>query len=255
MPEPNRLCKLIDLHCHILPEIDDGAKSLKESLAMAQQAVDDGIHTIVATPHTLDGSYQNTAPEVRLKVTELQRSFQENEIPLTLCVGADVHLCADLLEQIRAGEVSTINDTGKYILLEIPHQTVPARVKDEIFALKLNGITPIISHPERHPIIQHDLRVLSELVNMGALCQITAMSITGEFGEIAKVSAEKMLKRQLVHIIASDAHSPDDRPPILTSAVEAAAEILDNYNAAYRMVTDVPSAILAGDPVEFPEPT
>ena len=244
---------MIDIHCHILPEIDDGAKSLKESLIMARQAVEDGIKTLVATPHTLNGTYENPTSLVRSKVAELQVSLRKEGIPMTLCPGADVHFCAGLVEHIRAGHAATINDGWKYILLEIPHQTIPARMKDEIFALKLNGITPVISHPERHPMIQYDMDILTELIELGALCQITAMSITGEFGEMAKDCAERLLKKRLVHVIASDAHSPEDRPPLLTGAVEAAAGILGNYDEACRMVTDTPAAILAGKPVVVDE--
>jgi protein-tyrosine phosphatase len=167
---------------------------------------------------------------------------------------ADVHLCPHILERIKSGDVGTINNTRKYILLELPSQTMPPGVKDEIFSLKLNGITPIISHSERNAIIQHDLDAMYELVSMGALGQMTAMSITGDFGGIAMQCAERLLKHRLVHVIASDAHSPDRRPPILSRSVEAAAEILGNHEDAEWMVTDVPASILSGGIPEIPDP-
>jgi len=245
---------LIDLHCHILPGVDDGSQSLDESLSMARSAVEDSIHTVVATPHTLDGIYLNPVQEVSSRVTELQDVLSTNHINLQLCVGADVHLCPRMIERIASGDAGTINNAGKYILLELPSQTVPAGVKDEIFSLKVNGITPIITHPERNSIIQHDMNILYELVSMGALSQVTAMSITGDFGGMVMQCAEMMLKYRLVHVIASDAHSYDKRPPVLSPAVEAAAEIMGSYEDAEHMVTEVPAAILSGDMPEIPEP-
>lgn len=245
---------MIDLHCHILPGVDDGAKSLEESLLMARRAVEDGIHTIVATPHTLNGIYINSAREVTPKVASLQETLSKKHIKLQLYVGADVHLCPHMLELIESGDAGTINNARKYILLEFPSQVVPPKVKDEIFSLKLNGITPIISHLERNPVIQHNIDILYEFIRMGALCQVTAMSITGDFGGIAMQCAERLLRHRMVHVIASDAHSSKSRPPVLSQAVEAAAEILENYDDAERMVTEVPAAILSGNMPEIPEP-
>jgi protein-tyrosine phosphatase len=227
---------------------------MEESLSMARKAVEDGIHTIVATPHTLDGIYVNPFHEISSRGVSLQDVFSKNHINLRLCVGADVHLCPNLLERINSGDAGTINNDRRYILLEIPSQTIPPGIKDEIFALKVDGITPIITHPERHPRIQHDMDDLYEFVSMGALCQVTAMSITGDFGETVMECAEKMLRHRLVHVIASDAHSSDSRPPVLSPAVEAAAEIMGSYEEAERMVTEVPAAILAGEKVEIPDP-
>lgn len=245
---------MIDLHCHILPGVDDGAKSLEESLLMARRAVEDGIHTIVATPHTLNGIYINSAREVTPKVASLQETLSKKHIKLQLYVGADVHLCPHMLELIESGDAGTINNARKYILLEFPSQVVPPKVKDEIFSLKLNGITPIISHLERNPVIQHNIDILYEFIRMGALCQVTAMSITGDFGGIAMQCAERLLRHRMVHVIASDAHSSESRPPVLSQAVEAAAEILENYDDAERMVTEVPAAILSGNMPDIPKP-
>ena len=234
--------------------MDDGSKSLEESLSMARKAVEDSIHTIVATPHTLDGIYLNPVQEVSSMVTDLEDALSKNHIDLRLCAGADVHLCPRMMERVKSGDAGTINNAGKYLLLELPAQTVPSGIKDEIFSLKVNGITPIITHPERNTIIQHDMNILFEFVSMGALCQVTAMSITGDFGGMVMKCAEMLLKNRLVHLIASDAHSFDSRPPVLSPAVEAASGIMSSYKDAERMVTEVPEAILAGDIPEIPEP-
>ena len=245
---------MIDLHCHILPKMDDGPQSVQESLKMAERALKDGIHTIVATPHSLDGVYTNRVEDIVSGVTALQGALSANHLDLKLHPGSDIHLCTNMVQRIRSGDACTINDAGKYILLELPSQMIPKGVKDEIFALKLNGITPIITHPERNAVVQHDPGVLYELVQMGALAQMTAMSLTGDFGKfIGQVSAT-LLRYRLVHIIASDAHSARDRPPVLSGAIERAAEILRDYEAAAHMATSVPAAILSGQMPEVPEP-
>lgn len=245
---------MIDLHCHILPNLDDGPPTLDESLAMARLAVEDGIHTIVATPHTLNGVYVNRVEEVSENLAILQEALAEEHIALTLYPGADVHLCPDMLKQIESGEAGTINHARKYIMLELPSHTIPTGAKDEIFKLKINGITPIISHPERNSVIQQDAGILHHLIAMGALGQVTAMSLVGDFGTFVKRTAENLITQRLIHIIASDAHSADGRPPVLSHAVDCAAEILGSDEEAGHMVTTVPAAILAGEPVDISEP-
>lgn len=244
---------MIDLHCHILPGIDDGAKTQEESLKMAEIALRDGIHTIVTTPHTL-GIHSNNIESVKKSIAELTVAFAANGINIRLISGADVPLSPGLMKQIKSGEAGTINNGMKYILLELPSYTVPPRTKDIIFELKMNGITPVITHPERNLMIQEDAGILYDLAAMGALCQVTAMSITGDFGEIPQRSAVVLLERRLVHVIASDAHSADYRPPFLSKAVEAAANILGNFKEAERMVKEVPAAIISGNTFDIPEP-
>jgi len=181
---------LIDIHCHTLPSVDDGAQSLEESLLMARRAEEDGIDTIVATPHTLNGIHINPINEVISKVASLQETLSKNNIELTLYAGADVHLCPHMPELIESGDAGTINGVGKYILLEFPTQVVSPGVKNEIFSLRLNEITPIITHPEGNPIIQKDIDILYEFIHMGALIQVTAMSITGDGGDSYAVRRE-----------------------------------------------------------------
>ena len=151
---------MIDLHCHILPGVDDGSRSAEESLLMAKLALEDGIRTIAATPHTLDGTYLNPLHSIDQDVHSLQKALKAGGIDLRICVGADVHLCPGMADRIKTGEAATLNNTGKYFLLELPPQTIPSGVKEEIFSLKVQGITPIITHPERHPAI---IQALPEL--------------------------------------------------------------------------------------------
>jgi protein-tyrosine phosphatase len=245
---------MIDLHCHILPGMDDGAVSMDESLAMCRQAAQDGIHTIVATPHTLDGVYVNPIFKVMEQVSVLNKALSEHDMRIRILPGSDVHLCGDLWRYVESGEAGTINNDKKYLLLELPVQFIPPGVKDEIFNLKVRGMTPIITHPERNLVIQKDSSVLYEAIGLGALSQMTASSITGWFGGAVKKCAETLLKRRMVHIIASDAHSSDRRPPLLSQSVEAASQILGNADEAEQMVVDAPERVVSGQALEVPEP-
>lgn len=250
----NSLIPMIDIHSHILPAIDDGSSSVEESIDMARQAVADGIRTVVATPHTLNGVYYNPLDKVINHVANLREILQENRIELNLCSGSEVHICAGLAKKILTGEVATINNNGQYALVEFPVQAIPSGSKNELFQLKLKGITPIIAHPERNMVFQRRLEYLYDLVAMGSIVQITAMSITGGLGEEAMECAHRLLELRLAHIIATDSHSSENRPLVLSPAVEAAAEIMGDINEAKEMVTIRPGAILAGKPVNLPDP-
>jgi protein-tyrosine phosphatase len=138
--------------------------------------------------------------------------------------------------------------------VEFPVQTIPSGSRKELFQLILNDITPIITHPERNLVFQNNINTLYDLVNMGCLVQITAMSVTGEMGEDAMECAHRLLELRLAHVIASDAHSSDNRPPILSEGVAAAAEVLGSSEEARAMVDERPRAIIAGRDVDVPEP-
>ncbi len=245
---------MIDLHCHILPELDDGSFSVEESLAMARAAIADGIKTLVATPHTLNGVYLNSTRMVTDQVARLREIFLTEKLDLDLRSGSEAHISIQMAERVASGEIATINNNGRYVLVEFPVQAVPLGFQEELFHLKLGGITPIISHPERNMILQQRPEFLYDLVAMGCLLQITAMSITGELGQDAMKCANKLLDCRLAHVIATDAHSSMNRPPILSPGVETAANILGSVAEAEAMVTTRPGDILAGCPLDIPEP-
>lgn len=245
---------MIDLHCHILPGLDDGPDGFEKSLEMAKIARTDGIQIVCATPHTLNSIYLNPTETIRARVIQFRKYLLEHAVNLRLCMGAEAHLSPQLMPALNKGTVATLNGSGKFILLEFPALSIPPGTQNIIFELKMKGITPIIVHPERNIVFQHDMKMLYELLQAGALSQITAMSITGAFGDVAQQCAHAFLKQRWVHVIASDAHSADQRPPILSEAVEAAADILENYDEARRMVRDIPLAILKGLPPTIDEP-
>lgn len=234
---------MIDIHCHILPGLDDGSSTLDESLAIARQAVADGIRAMVATPHVGNGVYKTSAVRIRKEVESLNAVLQCANIPLTVYPGAEVQLVPRLTELLRMDEFCTINNS-RYVLIELPPTFLPETAKDEFFALRINGYIPILAHPERHPQIKNDLGYLEELVQMGTRCQLTAQSITGEFGRMAQITAEKIIENDMAHILATDSHSSKWRKPVLSNAVNRVARLLGSSKEALQMVESLPQAIL-----------
>ncbi|OGP61090.1 MAG: hypothetical protein A2162_11920 [Deltaproteobacteria bacterium RBG_13_52_11b] len=260
---------MIDLHSHILHGLDDGARSLEESLRMCEIGYRDGIRIIVATPHTLNGVYQNNRSTILAKVKELNTALEESrfpmdkrqnemaprstsavyssntEIALTILPGADVHLNSETLPQLDQGKVTTLGDGGKSLLIEFPSQRIPYGAEQILLQLIEKGIIPVITHPERNMDLLQRPQRYQGMIMMGCLGQVTAGSLTGGFGPEARQFSEQLLKHRLLHVIASDAHSADGRSPVLTSAVEAAGKIIGKEEA-WRMVTEYPQAILEG---------
>ncbi len=245
--------EMIDLHCHILPGLDDGPETMEESVRMCWIAHRDGIRTIVATPHMLDGAYQNSRTTILEGVEALVSELQTQELPIKILPGSDVHLSEATLSLIEKGEAVTIGEGGRYLLIEFPSQAIPHQAERVLFQLLSRGVTPIITHPERNLEIMKRLDRFYEMIRMGCLGQLTAMSLTGAFGTKVRQCAERLLRLRLVHLIASDGHSENGRPPILSQAVKAASKIIGSEEAG-KMVTQYPEIILRSQRLDLPDP-
>lgn len=202
-----------DIHCHILPGIDDGAKDLEQSLAMARIAVADGIQTIFATPHHLNGVYRNPAAAVRDAVQRLQRALDAEQIELRVLPGAENHLVPELVEALAADTALTMGDFGRAVLVELPVHTIPLGSEDLLEQILALGLVPIIAHPERNSALAQRPERLAEWVAMGCLAQVTAQSCSGQFGPAVQSVARHMVTRGLIHFLASDAHRDRRRIP------------------------------------------
>jgi protein-tyrosine phosphatase len=189
---------------------------MEEAARMLEIAKKDGISCIFATPHILDGLYPNKGAEI---ISSVMRMRELLPAGLELLYGADVRVIPDLPARLASGDILTLNGSG-YLLLELPEFVVPPQLDAFIFRLKQEGITSVITHPERHLRLMHDLKGLSVLREMGGLSQITAMSITGGFGRDAEDAAFRMIEKGLADIVASDAHDAVRRPPILSKAYQ-----------------------------------
>jgi protein-tyrosine phosphatase len=244
---------LIDLHCHVLPGIDDGAKDLKTSLAMARMACSDGVSTIACTPHILPGVYNNSGPAIRQAVARLRESFLEAGIPIRLVTGADVHIAADLDVQLGNGRALTLNDS-RYLLLEPPHHQLPRRFSDLIFGMQAAGYVPIVTHPERLSWIEGHYDLVKRLVCNSVLMQITAGSLMGRFGRRPRYWAERMLDDGLCHLLATDAHDTERRPPRMAEARELVAQRLGRDEATHLVLTRPRGILNDLSPADLPPP-
>ena len=244
--------RMIDLHCHMLPGIDDGAPNREVALAMARCAAADGITHVACTPHIYPGLYENHRDGIAAAIDAFRAVLAEEDIALTLVIGADTHLTPDLLDGIRNRRIPTLNDT-RYLLFEPPHHVAPPRLEESVFNLMAAGIVPVVTHPERLSWIDTHYAVFGRLVHGGALMQITAGSVTGRFGRRPKYWAERMLDEGQVHLLATDAHHIDKRPPLLAEARDAAAKRLGDAEAMHLVLTR-PRGILDNlPPNELPE--
>lgn len=227
---------MIDLHCHMLPGIDDGAPDLAVALAMARMAVADGITTVACTPHIYPGLYENTAAGIAVAIDALRSELVEAGIALDLTIGADTHLTPDLVAGLRGGRIPTLGGS-RYFLFEPPHHVEPPRLEESVFAVMAAGYVPVITHPERLTWIEDRYAVFPRLARAGAWMQITAGSVTGRFGRRPRYWAERMLDEGVVHILATDSHHVERRPPLLAEAREAAAQRLGVEEATHLVLT------------------
>lgn len=236
---------MIDIHCHVLPNIDDGPQSLKESLDMIKQAINEGIDTIVVTPHR-NGIYQPTIEEIKKNRDALQSLLQLNKLELTLCLGQEVRIYNDILEDYLCGKLLTVNSASRYLLIEFDSSEIPRYSEILFYDMRCKGIIPIIVHPERNFQIQQNPEILYRFVQNGALSQITASSVTGHFGKKIQKFTSKLLEANLVHFVASDAHDLKYRNFHMKSAMDI---LRKKYGSDYvkKIELNAKSAILNED--------
>jgi protein-tyrosine phosphatase len=236
---------MIDLHTHILPDWDDGAADLAEARQMIAVARKDGISKIVLTPHVYRmAKHGDDLEGLRARVNAFRQ--QSRVFDIDLFAGAEVYVHADMIQHIKDFGL-TVNGSD-FVFIEFPAEHVPGGVTKLMYQMMLDGLIPIISHPERNAVFAQTPEILYELISQGAIGQVTSQSITGGFGKKTQKTAESFLRQGLVHLIASDAHNAKTRPPQLAEAVKMAAKIV-GLTRAEAMVTGVPAAILANEQI------
>lgn len=235
---------MIDLHCHLLPGIDDGAQTLDESLALARAAVAEGITHAVLTPHFHPGRYENTVVDTRARLVELREALVREAIALRVSVAGEVRAGPETMLWAETGELPLLGeyDGMKVILLEFPHGQLPLGSDKLVAWLVKRGIRPLVAHPERNKDVIRRLDAIGPLVAEGALLQVTADAVAGGFGEAAFERARQMLERGWVTILASDAHNLEYRPPRIERGRLAAAAIVGEAES-WRLVRERPMRI------------
>jgi protein-tyrosine phosphatase len=242
---------MVDIHQHLLWDLDDGARDIETAIEMAKLAVADGMTHVVCTPHS-NGNFEYLPAANAAKLAELQARLAAAHVPLTLGIGCDFHLSYDNLVTAKSDPARfSINGLG-YLLVELPDFGISRGLTEVFYELQLAGLTPILTHPERNPTLQADASRLAEWMRGGVLVQVTADSVTGKMGKAAEKMAHQLLAKRWVQFLASDAHNVTSRPPRMR---EAAALTAKRYGADYAesLVTVNPLAVFEGRLVEQKE--
>ncbi|WYP26056.1 CpsB/CapC family capsule biosynthesis tyrosine phosphatase [Alkalihalobacillus sp. FSL W8-0930] len=211
---------MIDIHCHILPGLDDGSVSLDNSIEMSLKAVEEGITTIIATPHYANPYFDTTLEQMISGVKTLNEALDSKNIPLTIKPGQEIRIFGDLIDDLNLGRSIPLTGEGRYILVEFPTTSVPAYSERLFYDLALKGYIPVIAHPERNSVFLNKPEMLYEFVKNGAIAQITTSSVTGDFGSSIKKFTNRLIEANLVHVLASDAHNLKARTFRMKEALE-----------------------------------
>ncbi len=237
---------MIDIHCHLLPGIDDGAGDLAEAIELCQLAVANGITHAVATPHIHPGRWENDRASIMASHETLCEQLERRRIPLVLGMAAEVRISPEVISLLAERRIPFLGRRGdqQVMLLELPHSHVPPGSDKLVEWMLRQDIVPMIAHPERNKDVMRDLSKIEPFVGLGCLLQLTAGSVAGRFGEAAARRAEQILQRGWATVLASDAHNVRHRPPDLRPGMEAAAGIV-GVDEARRLVSDAPLEIVA----------
>jgi len=242
---------MVDIHSHILPEVDDGPKTWDVSAAMVRAAAADGITHMVATPHAND-RYAYDREYSQQLVARLQQLAGD---ALKVGLGCDFHLSYDNLQDAMVHPERYAIESSRYLLVEFSNYSIPRQIMDSFLKLGDAGMTPIITHPERNPILRENLQLVVEWVGQGCVIQMTGSALTGSWGDRTRRAALWLLEHHAVHVLATDAHDMGNRPPVLSTARDAAAAICGE-DVAEALVETNPRAIVTNQPLPyFPEPS
>lgn len=243
---------MIDLHHHLLFGLDDGAPDLETSVAMAHMAYQDGITHIVCTPHA-SGQYEFRPDQNAARLDLLREALAAENIPIILGLGCDFHLSYDNIQDAIAHPAKYAINGTQYLLVELPDYGLPRTLGETFYEMRLAGLTPILTHPERNPTLQNNHDLLADWLRAGLILQLTAGSVLGVMGRTAQQMSERLLADRWVQILATDAHNITRRPPEMR---EAAKIIAGRYGQGYADLLTLhnPQAIFQGDPLPPQQP-
>ncbi len=241
---------MIDIHTHILPNVDDGPRDWNEALALLRQGIEDGIKGAVCTSHVLNRLDENVERVFTKTFRELKERARDEGLDIKLWLASEIH-CQSILEY--SSPVATFNANGKYLLFELPLGDYPADTNEKIFQMSLDHIIPILAHPERNVHIMRHPETAFELANRGVLMQVNAGSLLGVFGKDVRKTAEVLLKHQLVQFVGSDCHGTHSRPMNLSKAYREVVK-LDGEETAKNLFYRNPLTAIKGETIAAPPP-
>jgi protein-tyrosine phosphatase len=244
---------VIDFHAHLLPGLDDGVATLDEAVEVARSLSEQGVHGVVVTPHVMPGGYHNPRERVLQALEELRRSLDAEAIPLRLYPGSEVYLSPEIPRWYAGGDLLTLNDPGRYLLVELPYNEFPADTQWVVAELLRLGVRTVIAHPERNGAVARQPELLAALLAQNALAQVNAGSLMGLYGLAAKRAARSFVRRGLVHLLGSDLHSAGRRSHLLPVAWEHFRRLVpEDRRDLY--CHELPEQILRGEDARCPLP-
>jgi protein-tyrosine phosphatase len=238
---------MLDLHSHILFDLDDGPRRIEDSLEMCRIAAKDGVGAMVATPHFLSPLFDVTPERARDRFDALSERLRDEGIPLEIRLGGELYCVPEIAAHVRDGRAPTLAG-GRAVLVELPYEIVPAHFAQALFELQSAGLRVVLAHPERYVEVRERPQFLDELRDRGVWLQITAGAVLGDFGPTEKKTCRRLLEEGRVHVIASDSHTPLRRPPGLREAEREAARIV-GPSEAQKLVDANPRRVVDGEPL------
>ncbi|RBP42230.1 tyrosine-protein phosphatase [Garciella nitratireducens] len=241
-----------DFHSHILPFLDDGAEDFQESIAMAKIAKEEGIHTIIATPHYVAIEQELSKEEIIQSIEKVSAFLEKEQLPLKILPGMEVFGEWEILKKIDQGEILSLNDS-RYLLMELPMHQIPEDAEDLFYELQIRELIPVVAHPERYIEIQENPNLLIDWMERGVLLQINTTSLTGVLGQAVQETAKLLVQHNMVHLLGTDAHTSRRRSPKMKEAVQLLNQWLDP-SRVQLLLEEYPQKILANEPIQPIEP-
>ena len=243
---------MIDLHTHILPNVDDGSKSVEETFNLIKEAESVGFDSIISTSHYIENYYESPVDERQEWINALSGALKKENINVKLYLGNEVYFSENIIKLLNENKIAKINNS-KYMLFEFAINVKPINVYDVIYEMLQNKITPILAHPERYRFVQQDPSLIYELIENGVLMQANYASIIGWYGEKAEILAKKFLESDMISFLGSDVHRPNTIYPKIPEILDKLKEII-GHKKLYELTTLNPEKVLQNDDIELSEP-
>ncbi len=243
---------MIDFHSHILPNIDDGSRSIEETIELIEEAQDAGFNEIICTSHYLENYYETNVPEREVWIRAIRENLQIKNKAIKLHLGSEIHLSDNIISLLAEGKASTINNTS-YVLFELPLNTEPMNLYGSIYEMTQNKLVPILAHPERYTFVQQDPELIYDLIQKGVYMQLNYASITGHYGAKAQLMAEKMLENNMIHFLGSDVHRHHTIYPQIPNIINKITDIVGK-NKVEELTTTNPELVLKNKRIDIEKP-
>ena len=243
---------MIDFHTHILPNIDDGSRSIEETFNLIKEAKEAGFEGIILTSHYIENYYETNVPERDVWVKAISENLQAKGIDTNLYLGNEIYISNNMMELLEQGKASTINNSC-YVLFELPLNAEPLNLYDAIYSLQENKLIPVLAHPERYSYVQKEPELIYDLIQKGCLMQANYGSIIGQYGVKAEYIVKKLLESNMIHFLGSDVHRQNSIYPKISFAIEQIKAIIGEEKLE-ELTTINPQLVLDNKKIEIDDP-